>query len=384
MRILVAPNAFKNSLNATEAANAIFNGLQKTNAFFDCHIFPLGDGGDGTADILTNRFGGKNFFVEVKDPLGRDISAPFGWIENTKTAIVELANASGLRLLKPDEYDPLRSNTFGTGELIIAGLNRGAAKIILCIGGSATVDGAMGILQALGIRFLNSQRELISYPGDLEQLTEIDLSKTDPRILQAELIVLCDVDNFLLGPKGAAAVFGPQKGADEKTVQKLESALSQLQKITFKKTGKDMNSIKHGGAAGGVAAGLSVFMRARLENGIEYFLDHTGFDEMLNSSDLLITGEGSIDLQTLQGKAPFGASRRARKKNIPIIALAGKIPQRPEPALNEYFDLLLSINKETVDLPTALKNTYINLEQTAWNLGNHLSSDGGDIYKKLY
>jgi glycerate kinase len=379
MRILVAPNAFKNSLTATDAARSICNGLRQSSASFDCNIFPLGDGGDGTADILIDRFAGINIPAQVDDPLGRKIHSTFGWIEQHKMAIVELAKASGLRLLKPFEYDPLRCNTFGTGELMKAALDKGAEKIILCIGGSATVDGAIGILEAMGIRFLDSAGELISNPANLSELEKIDISKNDPRISQTEWIVLCDVDNFLLGPNGAAAVFGPQKGADPEAVQKLEAALQRLQKRTLEKMGVDMNSVKHGGAAGGVAAGLSVFLQAHLENGIEYFLDQTGFDEILDKSDLLITGEGSIDLQTLQGKAPFGVAKRAKKKNIPVIVLAGRTPRRQEPELDEYFDLLLSINQEPADLATELKNTAVNLEKTAKELGDRLQSVGGNI-----
>jgi len=383
MRVLIAPNAFKNSLTASDAAQAISNGLRKSSASFDCTNFPVGDGGDGTAAIFSQNWGGKEIIVEVQDPLGRIISASYGWIAETTTAIIELANASGLRLLKSFEYDPLRCNTFGTGELIKSALDRNASKIILCIGGSATVDGATGILRALGIRFLNSKGTLIANPGDLEELDDIDLSQLDSRLQKMELFVLCDVDNFLLGSNGAAAIFGPQKGADAMAVQRLDRALQRLQEITLEKTGYDMNSIKHGGAAGGVAAGLFAFLQARLENGIEYFLDHAGFDNLLDKSDLLITGEGSIDLQTLQGKAPYGVAKRAKKKNIPVIAFAGQVPDQPELALKEYFDLLLSINKEPVDLATALQNTSINLEEAAKALGERILLSAGNLSEFL-
>jgi glycerate kinase len=187
------------------------------------------------------------------------------------------------------------------------------------------------------------------------------------------LIVLCDVDNTLLGDTGAAAVFAPQKGASRKEVKKLEAGLNRLRDIVLQSTGKDMAAIKHGGASGGVAAGLAVFLNARLVNGIEYFLDSTGFNEALEKAGLLITGEGSIDLQTLQGKAPFGVARRARQKNIPVIGLAGKIPLQIHPELQQYFNVLLPINHELADMRTAIENTSDNLTRTAHTLGDLLS-----------
>jgi len=237
--------------------------------------------------------------------------------------VIEMAEISGLKLLQDHERDPLHTTSLGTGELIRKALDKGTRKIILCIGGSATVDGGCGILQALGIRFLDkSGKELTDLPQNLTLLESIDTSALDKRIRDTELIILCDVNNFLLGDQGAAAVFGPQKGASVSDLTHLEKALGKFRDVTIRQKGQDMQLIPHGGAAGGTAAGLQVYLEATLVNGIEYFLDLTNFDKVLSQADLVITGEGSIDLQTLEGKGPFGIARRAKQKNIPVIGLA--------------------------------------------------------------
>src|ERR1700750_2931521 len=317
MQILVAPNAFKNSLTATAAAKAIRKGLLEGGFSGNIEIFPVGDGGDGTASLIVQHVGG--FFMDVyaRDPLGRKVKTSVGFVNAEKTAVIEMADISGLKLLKQKELDPLHATSFGCGELILAALNRGARKIILCIGGSATIDGGSGALQAMGARFLDhSKNELSGLPESLTDLGSIDTSGIDKRIFDTEIIVLCDVDNFMLGEKGAACVFGPQKGASESEVIRLENALTRLRDVAFLQTGTDMNKILHGGAAGGISAGLNTYLHAKLVQGIEYFLGMTGFDKVLENSDLLITGEGSMDRQTLEGKGPFGVARRAKKKNI--------------------------------------------------------------------
>ena len=269
-----------------------------------------------------------------------------------------MADVSGLKLLQQKELDPLHATSFGCGELIRAALDKGAKKIILGVGGSATIDGGCGALQAMGVRFLDrSKNELRGLPESLTNLDTIDISGIDKRIFDTELIILCDVDNFLLGEKGAASVFGPQKGASEQDVIQLENALTRLRDISFLQTGSDMNKLRHGGAAGGISAGLNIYLHARLVQGIEYFLDMTGFDKALENTDLLITGEGRIDLQTLEGKAPYGVARRAKKKNIIVIGLAGQVPLTANTELDQYFDVLMSINQPYEDLETAMSHT---------------------------
>ncbi len=373
MHILIAPNAFKNSLDAAKVAEAINNGLHKSKLSCTTTCFPVADGGDGTAGLLIDRFDGQMIPMIVHDPLKRKISSSFGWVEKDKTAVIELAAASGLRLLKADEYDPLIATTEGTGELIIEALNKNATKIILCIGGSATVDGGTGILNALGIKFLDAEgNELVDLPASLSSLAEIVIARLDQRISSTEIIILCDVENPLLGTNGAAAIFGPQKGASDKDVELLETGLTKFRDVVLSKMGKDMAVIKHGGAAGGVAASLHTFLYARLVNGIDYFLEATAFEKELRKANVVITGEGSIDEQTLQGKGPLGVAKRAKEFSLPVIAFAGRVAIDPVQSSQQYFDRLIAINENIEDLEVAMKNTYTNLEKAAHQLGDSL------------
>jgi glycerate kinase len=376
MHILVAPNAFKNSLTATAAAEAIRDGLIESGLKSTIQCFPIGDGGDGTASLIVKQLGGFFIDAEAHNPLGRKINTSIGFVDEGKTAVIEMANVSGLKLLKEKEPDPMHANSFGCGELIRLALHHGAQKIILGVGGSATIDGGCGALQAMGVRFLDrSKNEIAPAPENLIELDAIDISGIDGRIFETEFIILCDVDNFLLGKKGAAAVFGPQKGATQQEVVQLEKALSRWRDISFKQTGIDMNMIRHGGAAGGISAGLNIYLNARLVQGIEYFLDITEFDKTLENVNLLITGEGSIDLQTLDGKGPYGVALRAKKKNIPVIGLAGKTSSTMKTELDRYFDILLPVNQPDEDLKTSMLHTAQNLRKTAIQVGKMISKD---------
>ena len=374
MHLFIAPNAFKNSLTADEAAKAIAEGFLLSNLDCTCECFAIGDGGDGTAELIIKKCRGQLQSTEVNDALGRKIKATYGLINDGKTAVIEMANASGLRLLKHEELDPLVATCYGTGEQIKAALNKGARKIIIGMGGSATVDGGVGILKALGIQFLDEDgNALNNLPGNLLDLAKVDVTNLDERIAQTEIIVLCDVDNLLLGNQGSAAVFGPQKGASADDVLKLDSCLAKLAEVALQQTGNDMATIKFGGTAGGAAAGLFAFLNAKLVNGIDHFLELTGFEQSLKNSDLVITGEGSIDEQTLQGKGPFGVAASAKKLNLPVIGLAGKIPLETNEALQQYFDVLLAIGNQPGSLTDALAHTAENLSRTARQLGNLLA-----------
>src|SRR5687768_9421881 len=318
MNILIAPNAFKNSCTAPDAAKAIAEGLQRSMLNCTTQLFPIGDGGDGTAELLITRLNGRRINVEVSNPLGRKVQSGYSVIQEGKTAVIEMSDASGIKLLKQHELDPINASSFGTGELMMHALDSGVSTIVLCIGGSATVDGATGILTALGMRLKDKHGDEIDrLPQRLIEAHEIDLSGIDTRIYQTRVIVLCDVDNKLLGTQGAAAVFGPQKGADEAAVLFLESALSHWRDKVLDVTGKDIALLKHGGAAGGTSAGLHAIINAELLNGIDYFLDITGFDNAIETADLVITGEGSIDEQTFHGKGPYGVAARCKAKGKP-------------------------------------------------------------------
>ena len=374
MHILIAPNAFKNSLTATQATLAIRKGLTDSKLNFTFEEFPIGDGGDGTGHLIVEKCKGKKINMLVRDAIGRKINTTFGLIDDGKTAVIEMADASGIGLLKADELNPLQANSFGTGEQIKIALDCGVQKIIIAMGGSATVDGGTGILTALGIQFLNEKGDVLSgLPGSLIDLSFVDLSGLDKRILQTEIIVLCDVDNVLLGEKGAAAMFGPQKGANPEAVNLLEAGLKKLAEVCLKQTKKEMATIPFGGTAGGAAAGLWAFLDAKLVNGIDYFLHSTGFDKSLKNANLVITGEGSIDEQTLQGKGPFGVAKLAKIAGVPVVGLAGRIPLIPLPKMLEYFDVLLAIGHQPTDLSSAMANTMKNLFRTSTALGNLLA-----------
>ncbi|MES2376812.1 MAG: glycerate kinase [Bacteroidota bacterium] len=374
MNILIAPNAFKNSLDAQSVAEAIALGLQQSNLECQCQLFPVADGGDGTGSLIIKHLNGTLINTPAHDALGRQITAAFGLVDGGRTAIIEMADASGIRLLKTTELNPMLANTFGTGELIKAALDHGVTKIIIGMGGSATVDGGMGILNALGIEFLNEDGKALNpIPEELINIAAINTGNLDKRISACEIIVLCDVDNQLLGPEGAAAVFGPQKGATAANVVELDAMLARFAAITLQQTGQNMTTIKHSGTAGGAAAGLYAFLNAKLVSGANHFLELTGFNSALQNADIVITGEGSIDEQTLQGKAPAAVAAAAKTKNLIVVGLAGKVPAEPGEALNQAFDQLISINTDPVDLITALKHTRGNLIATAKKIGDRLA-----------
>ena len=375
MHILIAPNAFKNSLTAEAAAAAIRTGLEQSRLPFTVECFPVADGGDGTGDLLMARLGANRMEVMVRDPLGRKRAAYYGFSADSETAIIEMANASGLRLLAAGEPDPLRATSCGTGDLIAAALEHHPRRILIGMGGSATVDGGTGILTALGVRFLDGDgHEIVSLPAGLRDLVSIDVSGLDPRLKEAELTVLCDVENPLLGVEGAATVFGPQKGASVDGVKQLEAVLRRLSGITEQQSGVDVSALPRGGTAGGAAAGLYALAGARLVNGIDFFLETTGFENAVKRADWVITGEGSIDEQTLKGKGPYGVAVAAKSYGVPVIGLAGRLPQEADAGLAAYFDVLLPINHEALPLSQALLQTAANLTATARAIGNLLAA----------
>jgi glycerate kinase len=373
MHILIAPNAFKHSLSATDAANAIARGLASSRFSGTWAVCPVGDGGDGTADLLARHWQGARVPQRVRDPLGREIEAHVALCDAGRTAVIELADASGLRLLGGDELDPLRASTFGTGELIALALDRGVHEIVLCLGGSATVDGGSGLLRALGFEFRDSRGGLLVTPESLSGLHRIDASHAHAGIAACRFTVVCDVANPLLGDRGAAAIFGPQKGASGAAVRQLERALARLAEVVLSQTGNDIAHVAHGGAAGGVAAGLFGLVNAELVDGIDYVLARIGFDAALGPADLVITGEGSIDEQTAEGKGPWGVAMRARGRGLFVVGLAGRIPRIPSAGLAAAFDALIPIGHGAATLAEALSSTADDLERSARELGNLLA-----------
>lgn len=373
MHVVISPIAFKHSLSGLEVAAAIKSGLEESNLNATYSIFPIADGGEGMLEILVNYYQGTYQRVSVKDPLHRPIEAKFGLINQGKTAIIELAQASGLKHLKSSERNPLITSTYGTGELIKAALDVGVREILIGVGNSATVDGGTGILQALGAKFYDQENKLLELGAEpLLYLAAIDLTGLDPRLADCEITVVCDVDNPLLGTNGAARVFGPQKGANEANVQLLENALTQLAAITQKQLHKQIRELPHGGAAGGTAAGLAAFLNAKLVPGTEYILQKTNFPELIKNADLLITAEGGLDEQTLAGKGPYGVAKLAKIFNVPVIVLAGQIPVYLNLKNFLFFDAVFPIGTGPVTLPEALAHTADNLKRTACQIGKLL------------
>lgn len=374
-RIVVAPNAFKHALDAKSVAEAITEGLLRSN--FPCEIItcPIGDGGDGTCRLIHDYKSGERQKVWVHDALGRTIVSTFSMIDDGETAVIEMADSTGLRQLEPSDYHPLDATSIGTGEVIKKALDSGVSKIILGMGGSATIDGGCGILYALGMRFLDKKgKSLYPSPRMLADVVTVVVDTIDDRLLNCELIILCDVENKLLGKNGAASVFGPQKGAGHSEINSLAHFLEKCRNIGLEMTGKDMNGVIGGGTAGGAAAGMYVYADAELVNGIDFYLDLIGFEALLADIDLLITGEGSIDKQTLGGKGPFGVARRARGKGISVIGFTGFPNEEEIPELTALFNEILPISSAHVSLESALKNTRENLIETAKKLGDKLAS----------
>jgi glycerate 2-kinase len=372
MHILISPNAFKHSLNATAVVTALLDGLKNSgiNATFTC--FPVGDGGDGTGRLLAEKLNYKKIEIIVLDPLQRSINSFFWYLEKERAAIIEMADASGIHLLQKSELNPLKATSFGTGQLIKAAVNIGCKNITLCIGGSATVDGAMGILAALGTKFLDINNQDIGYlPENLMQLVDIDFSEM-VNLKGIEFTILCDVKNTIFGENGSAKTFGPQKGATEKNIDFLEKGLSHLIEILNLKTVKKLENIIHGGAAGGVAAVLHGVFNADLVNGIDCYFEKTDFESAIKKADIVITGEGSLDRQTLEGKAPIGVAKLAKQYNKYVIGLAGNITIDDKAALSPFFDELININPHLTDLETALQNTETNLKRVGFEIGQQL------------
>jgi glycerate kinase len=310
----------------------------------------VADGGEGTMEAIVRSLNGKIIETTVSDPIGRRVIARYGIIDNGQTAVIEMAEASGLTLLKPEERNPMLTTTFGTGELIADAIGRGCRKILIGIGGSATNDGGTGMLSALGFRFLDKERKTLKgCGGTLAEIVSIDESQAMSELKDCEFVVACDVTAPLYGPNGAAHVFAPQKGADEEMVEKLDKGLMNFAESIRKFNGKDVTGIPGGGAAGGMGAGMCALLNARLERGIDMVLDAIRFDDIITGSSLVVTGEGKIDRQTIMGKAPSGILRRASAQGIPVIAIGGEIDWCDE--LQESgFAEILSIN--TNGMPT--------------------------------
>jgi glycerate kinase len=371
LKILIAPNAFKGSLDAVQAAQAIQHGLENSQLRPTCVLQPIADGGDGMLEVMLAQANGKKMYATVEDPLGRPVKAAYGLIQDGKTAVIEMAEASGLRLLSAEERDPRKTSTYGTGQLILAALDKGAKEIIVGVGGSATVDGGLGIVQALGGKLTDEDGNEIPHGADgLAVLHNIDVSGMDSRLSVCQVTVPCDVTNTLVG---AAEVFGPQKGASPELVAEIEQNFLQYSNLVEQELGKEIAHLPRGGAAGGVSAALFAFLNADLVNGTEYLLAKTGFESDLRDADLLITTEGALDQQTQSGKGPFYVAQRAKEQNKPVIMLVGSVPNDYSRVDYSTYDAILPIGPRPQSLDEALQHTAENLERTAYQVGNLLA-----------
>ncbi len=377
LKILIAPNSFKGSLSSPRAAAAIGRGLKSCGLECDLDLMPIADGGDDTMAVLIGREGSVRRFA-VQDPLNRPVEAELGLLADNDTAVVEMARASGLKLLKPEERDPLKTSTYGTGQLIARAVGAGCSRVIVGVGGSATVDGGAGCLEALGASFVDeSGQKIPPGGGGLHRVRRLDLSGLDPRLKEIQIDVACDVENPTLGPRGAAAVFGPQKGATPEQVRILEENLNRFFTLAAETLGKDVRRTPRGGAAGALAAGLKAFLGAELRSGVELVLESLGAPRRLARADLVITGEGRLDSQTLSGKGPLGLARAAKEHGVPVVALAGAIGEGEAELAAAGLEAIMSICPGPLSLEEAMGETDRLLEEAAARLGRWLALGRG-------
>ncbi len=371
MKIVIAPDSFKESLTALEAATAIEAGMKKILPEATFVKIPMADGGEGTVQSLVDATHGRIISKTVTGPLGEPVEAFFGLSGDEKTAIIEMAAASGLHLVPREKRNPLITTTRGTGELIAAALDFGVKKIIIGIGGSATNDGGAGMARALGIQFLNADGyEIGEGGGSLGELASIDMAHADNRLAGVKIEVACDVDNPLTGLKGASHIFGPQKGATAGMIETLDNNLHHYAEMIRKDLGTDIEHISGAGAAGGLGGGLLAFLSAELKRGVEIVIEATKLEEQLLDADFVITGEGKIDGQTIFGKTPIGVAKTAKRHSIPVIAIAGHVAQDSEIVHEHGIDVLFSVVPGAITLDDAFENASTYVTNTAANIAS--------------
>jgi glycerate 2-kinase len=369
MKIVIAPDSFKESLAAADVAAAIEAGLREIWPHATYVLVPMADGGEGTVAAVTAATGGRILFAPVTGPMGTPLTAAYGLLADGTAAVLEMASASGLEHVPLAQRNPLLATSFGTGELIRAALDTHSTRCILGIGGSATVDGGAGMLQALGAHLLDAKGRPIGRGGAaLAALARIDLSGLDARLRQCRIEVACDVDNPLTGPRGAAAVFGPQKGATPAMVAQLEDALGNLARVIASDLGVEVAAVPGAGAAGGMGAALIACLNAKMRPGVELIAELVGLEEAIRDCDLVITGEGRIDEQTIRGKTPIGVAAIAKRHHKPVIALAGSLLPGAEQVHQHGIDAIFSVLQQISTREAAFADAASNLRVTARNI----------------
>ena len=366
MKIVVAPDSFKGSVSALEAANAMEQGIRRV--FPDAIIdkVPMADGGEGTVQSLVDATGGHIQTRRVVAPLENEVDAKFGILADGETAVIEMASASGLTLVPPHKRNPLRTTTYGTGQLIYAALEAGCRRLIIGIGGSATNDGGAGMAEALGVRLLDVNREQIPRGGaGLAELASVDITGLHPAIAETETVVACDVNNPLTGPDGASHVYGPQKGATLEMIETLDQHLVHFDGILTQALGRSFNDIPGAGAAGGLGAGLMAFLNAELRLGVDIMIDAVGLEKRIEGASVVFTGEGQLDFQTVFGKTPVGVAKVAKARNIPVVAIAGGVAEGAEVVYDAGIDAMLGIVQEPISLEGAVEDATRLIANTA-------------------
>jgi glycerate 2-kinase len=369
MKIVIAPDSFKESLTAKEVANAIEKGWKQVFPDAEYVQVPMADGGEGTVQSLVDATNGYIVKEAVTGPLGDKVEGYFGIVGDSKTAVIEMAAASGLHHVPMEKRNPLVTTTRGTGELIIRALDEGAQHIILGLGGSATNDGGAGMAQALGAKLFNKNGEELPVGGGaLGQLDAIDIGAMDKRLQHVSFVVACDVDNPLTGAKGASVIFGPQKGATEDMIAVLDQNLAHYAQVIKHDLNKDVATVPGAGAAGGLGAGVLAFLQAELKSGVNIVIEATNLKEKVKGADYVITGEGRIDGQTIYGKTPIGVARTAKLYNIPVIGITGCVREDYEIVYEHGIDSVFPIVPAVITLEEALLQGEKNLERTARNI----------------
>ncbi|AYC07332.1 glycerate kinase [Vibrio cholerae] len=369
MKVVIAPDSFKESLTAKQVCDAIQAGLARVWHDAKFVAIPVADGGEGTVQSLVDATQGRLVEVKVMGPQGKRVEAFYGMLGDNQTAVIEMAAASGLHHVPVAQRDPKLTTSFGTGELIRHALDQGVTKLIIGLGGSATNDGGVGMLAALGARFTNADGDPIQLTGGgLRELTHIDLQDFDPRLQNCDILVACDVNNPLCGDKGASAVFGPQKGATPEDIQLLDGALRQFGLLTAKVTGKMVLESAGAGAAGGMGAALLAYTEARVRPGIEIVLETVQLAHQVSDADLVITGEGRIDSQTVHGKTPMGVAKVAKRFDVPVLALCGCTGDNYQAVYQCGIDAVFAAVPRTMSLEDALKESDFNLADLAENV----------------
>lgn len=371
-KILLIPDSFKGTMSSAEICEIMAETLHRYFPTADVRAIPVADGGEGTVDAFLTAMGGEKVFLSVTGPLGAPVDAFYGRIGNT--AIIEMAAAAGLPLI-PGQLDPEGATTYGVGELIRHALSAGAKRLVVGLGGSATTDGGCGAAAALGVRFYNTRGEsFIPVGRTLKDIARIDLSGRDIALTTAEVVTMCDISNPLTGPQGAAFVFSPQKGADNAAVQRLDAGLAHLAQVVRTQLLREIETMPGAGAAGGMGGGMAAFLDSRLDMGIETVLDTVCFDDLLQDTSLVFTGEGKLDSQSLGGKVVIGVARRAKAKNVPVLAIVGDIGDPIEDAYAQGITGIFSINRVAVPYAQAKPRAKEDLRRTMDNLCRFLQA----------